>query len=114
MFIVELAKQAKLTKEMISMIERGVYTPKIKTLKKLSEALDIPIWYLGCFENLPEDTLGQRLRKAKLYAGLISSELAQILSASHRSVCSWERDEAIPSPENKLAVDEFIRTQLSD
>lgn len=114
LFIVELAKQVNLNKQIISMIERGAYTPKIKTLKKLSEALDVPIWYLGCFENLPEDTLGQRLKKARLYAGLLSSELAQILSASHRSVGSWERDEAIPSPENQLAIDEFIRIQLSD
>ena len=49
------------------------------TVRALAKALEQLIWFLGCYEVLPEDTLGQRIRKARLYHGLTKKEFADKL-----------------------------------
>lgn len=37
------------------------------SLRLLSDVLDVSVAYLGGFENLPESTLGERIKKARLF-----------------------------------------------
>jgi transcriptional regulator with XRE-family HTH domain len=41
---------------------------------------------------LPENTLGQRIRKARLYHGLTKKEFADKLGVNEKTVRLWEED----------------------
>jgi hypothetical protein len=56
-----------ITPEGLSIIERKAGILEMKTLRKLAVLLEQPIWYLGCFENMPEDTFFEKLEKARCY-----------------------------------------------
>ncbi|HEX6922350.1 MAG TPA: hypothetical protein VF149_00885, partial [Bacillales bacterium] len=49
-----------------------------KTIKKLAKVLSKPIWYLGCYDILPEKTIGQKFKKARLHHALTLSDAANI------------------------------------
>lgn len=55
------------------------------TVRALAEALKQPVWFLGCYELLPEDTLGQRIRKARLYHGLTKKEFANRFGVNEKT-----------------------------
>ena len=48
--------------------------------------------FLGCYEKLPEDTLGQRIRKTRLYHGLTKKEFSDRLGVNEKTVRLWEAD----------------------
>ncbi|MFK4164623.1 helix-turn-helix domain-containing protein [Paenibacillus lautus] len=93
----ELAALAELTPETISMMENGVHPPSLKSLRKISACLNRPIYYLGCFETLPEATFGERLKKARLFQGLTKDELAKKLMVDPKSILNWESNKLTPS-----------------
>ncbi|WP_100538091.1 helix-turn-helix transcriptional regulator [Paenibacillus sp. GM2FR] len=105
----ELAALSGLTPETISMMENGVHPPSLKSLKKISACLVQPIHYLGCYENLPEGTFGERLKKARLYHGLTKEEAATKLGVDSKSITSWETDRVEPSNKHLSKVDLFLR-----
>jgi transcriptional regulator with XRE-family HTH domain len=47
--------------------------------------------------EIPEWTLGDRLRKAREHAGLKQSELAEMIGIARSSVVSYESDRTVPS-----------------
>ena len=53
MKIIEVSRITGLTSSMISQVERSLISPSIDTLRKISEAIDIPISYF--FEDSNED-----------------------------------------------------------
>ncbi|UYZ15190.1 helix-turn-helix domain-containing protein [Brevibacillus sp. WF146] len=69
MLLVDLAAATGLSVRSLRLAEQNKSTVSPPNLRRLSEALAVPIAYLGCFENLPEQTLGQRIKKARLYHG---------------------------------------------
>jgi len=75
----ELAFRSNMSPETISYLESGTVSPSFPTLCKLSSALDVPIWYLGCFELLPKNNLGEKIFKARHYHGMIRKEFAKKL-----------------------------------
>ncbi|BFH63885.1 helix-turn-helix transcriptional regulator [Paenibacillus azoreducens] len=104
----ELAFLAGLSPEAISMIENGANCPSLPTLRKLSECLSKPIWYLGCFEDMPEDTLGDRVKKARYYHGYFIEEAAKHLRVDPRSLTNWEKNRTTTSNKYINQVNEFI------
>lgn len=46
---------------------------------------------------MPEDTIGQRIRKARYYRGLQASEAAIELGVDVKTISNWESDKNIPS-----------------
>ncbi|MNN81698.1 hypothetical protein D3C81_1985480 [compost metagenome] len=74
--------------------------------------MDKPISFLGCFEDLPENTLGQKLVKARLYHGLLVKEAAAILNVDSKTITNWELDKKIPSSAKKPALMKFIELLL--
>lgn len=54
------------------------------TARALAAALKQPVWFLGCYDALPEDLLGQRIRKARLYEGLTKKEFADRLGVNEK------------------------------
>ena len=92
MDIVDVARAAGLSTATVSKIENGRQMPIVVTVRALAEALKQPVWFLGCYEALPEGTLGQRIRKARLYYGLTKKEFAERLGVNEKTIRLWEED----------------------
>ncbi|MBP2632526.1 MAG: hypothetical protein H6Q70_3154 [Firmicutes bacterium] len=104
---VELAREINCVPATIIMIAKtGRYN--IATLKKISDVLEQPIEFLGCFENMPETTFGERLKKARYYHGYDRKEAAETLGFNTRSFYDWERDKREPSIESLNRLYPFI------
>lgn len=104
----ELAALSGLTPETISMMENGVHTPSLKSLRKLSAYLSQPIYYLGCFETLPETTFGERLKKARLYHGLTKEEIALQLGVDSKTIKNWELNRNTPNTKHTKNIKSFV------
>lgn len=52
----------------------------------------MPTAHLGGFEKLPEKTLGQQIKKARLYRGLTKTKFARAIGVDVRTLRSWEND----------------------
>ncbi|MBO2945771.1 helix-turn-helix transcriptional regulator [Paenibacillus sp. F411] len=105
----ELAALSGLTPEAISMMENGVHPPSLKSLIKISACLNRPIYYLGCFEALPEKTLGERIKKARLYKGYTKEKLAMNLNVDPKSILNWETNKVRPSSKNLQELKMYLQ-----
>lgn len=105
MSIIDLATVSGLSVPTISCVEnnRGKFLPS--NVKLLSSILKVPIWYLGCYDLLPEETIGQKIRKSRLYYGQTIEEYSHDIKINPRTLRDWENDIQIPLPKNlaKLA-----------
>lgn len=107
--IEELAKLSKVSPGTIGLIELGQHKPSLKTLRKLSQSLDVQISYLGNFDKLPENTLGQRIKKARLYHGLSQNDLADLIGVGFFTIVSWEKDTCIPQNSNMIIMNKYLQ-----
>lgn len=106
--ILELAEQIEISMTALSKIERGVTTPSPPTLRKISFILERPISYIGCLENLPQESLGQKFKKARLYQGLLVTEVATILNVDVKTIKNWESDRRVPTIISSDTLEEFL------
>ncbi|GED55019.1 XRE family transcriptional regulator [Brevibacillus borstelensis] len=108
MLLVDLAAATGLSVRSLRLAEQNKSTVSPPNLRKLSEALGVSVAYLGCFENFPEHTLGQRLKKARLYHGYNKREFAKKIGVSARMIWLWEKDEYQPSEQYIERIDTFL------
>ncbi len=95
--IAELAHVINMTVTNLNYIENDKVKASLPTLRILSCNLNTEISYLGCFERMPEETLGQRITKARHYAGLTKKELAERLGVDVKTISNWEKDYCKPA-----------------
>lgn len=50
----------------------------------------IKIYYLGCFETLPKETIVSKIKKARLYYGLNKKEFATRLGVDVHTLIDWK------------------------
>lgn len=83
----ELSSLSEISYNYITALESGKYKPNFKVLNRLSQALDKPVWYwyLGCYEDMPEDNFTDKLKKARHYHGDSKKDLANKIGANNRS-----------------------------
>lgn len=112
MTIAKLAEIAGLSVSTVGDAERERATPSLSVLRKLARALDVSVAYLGCFEELPEETLGQRIRKARLCRGLMKVEFARLLGVDVRTLREWENDKRKPSSKSMAMLGRFLVASL--
>ena len=112
MTIARLAEIARLSVSTVTDAEGGHVMPSLPVLRKLSRVLGVSIAYLGCFEGLPEETLGQRIRKARLCRGLMKVEFAQVLGVNVKTLREWESDKRKPSTKNLVMLREHLHIAL--
>ncbi|NJJ37790.1 helix-turn-helix domain-containing protein [Paenibacillus apii] len=93
-------------------IEGKKIMPSLSTLKCLSELFNLPVSYLGCFESLPEETLGQRIKKARMYQGLRVAEFAKLLGVDQKTINNWENDRRKPLSKHMKEIKKFVDTSL--
>ncbi|GIO06186.1 hypothetical protein J31TS6_22140 [Brevibacillus reuszeri] len=97
MYLIDLASITGLCTRTIGLVESNKQIASPPTLRLLSKALDVPISFLGCFEQLPEATLGNRITKARLYHGYSKREFAKLLDVDVKSLYNWENDRVVPA-----------------
>lgn len=76
--IVELSEQINVTSGYISQIERDLISPSLQVLKRLSEALDVPLSLLFTEENKGNVITIQQSDRTKVKFGNINVELEYI------------------------------------
>ena len=108
MSMVKLAKLAGVNVRTIVDAEGGRVTSSLPVLRKFAQGLDVSVVYLGCFDKLPERTLGERIRKAWLCKGLTKTEFAQVLGVDMKSLWAWENDKNKPSQKNHEGIRKYI------
>ncbi len=97
--IEKLAEMTGLSSNTISKIEKGVHAPTITHLRAIAKALNSSVAYLGCFENLPENTWAEKIKKFRLMKGLTQQEFADKLGVNLKTLSDWERGVRQPSIE---------------
>ena len=89
-----LAAHVGISPDGLSNIERkATDMTKMKILRKLATTLEQPIWFLGCFENMPENTFFERLEKARCYHGHTKVEMAAEIGVNKRTIFVWKDKE---------------------
>ncbi|WP_283248949.1 helix-turn-helix domain-containing protein [Paenibacillus antibioticophila] len=105
----ELSQVAEISITSIGYIERNVVVASLPTLRKLSKCLKEPIHFLGCFEGMPEDTIGQRFKKARYYRGLLGREAADLICVDEKTINNWESGRKVPSNKYYCKIKEFLK-----
>jgi len=113
MTIRDLAAATGLSVTAIGSLEADKFKATLPHLRSLARVLGVPIAYLGCFERLPENTLGQRITKARLYHGLTKEEMAWAIGVDQKTLRSWEQDKHQPLQRYSTVLDAYL-AMLSD
>jgi len=77
-------------------------------LRMIPKSLCISIEYLSCFEILPENTLAQRVTKARLFHGLTKEEFAQIIGVDVKTLRNWEQGKYVPLPRYTDDLNQYL------
>lgn len=86
LMLVDLAAKTGLSVVAIRMAEQNKTKVTPPNLRILANALEVSIAYLGCFESLPEETQGQRIKKARLYHGYTKVGFGALFGLSGRAI----------------------------
>jgi len=108
LLLVDLANLTGLSTRTLQLAEQNKTRLSPPNLRLLSRILEVPIAYLGCFETLPEDTLGKRIKKVRLYSGLTKREFATHFGLSDRMIQGWEKDEYLPNEKYMAKLKSFV------
>ena len=103
--IAELAEATGMTTSNLNLIELNKTNASLPTLRKLARILEVEIAYLGCFENMPEETVGEQIAKARFHQGITKKELAELIKKDVKTVTNWENGKNQPG----LKIKNLIR-----
>ncbi len=106
---VDLARAIGVTDRALWQIEEGRSQASLPTLKRLAEKLNVSVAYLGGFENLPEETLPQKIKKARMWHGMTIKEFAAAIGVNEHSVGKWEKGKQYPSEDNITVLNKYIK-----
>lgn len=109
MDITDVANQTGLRFETLSRLENGhTLWLKTLTLRLLTKVLKQPAYFLGCFDLFPTDTLGQHIKKARLYHCLNIEKFSVELKVDIRTIRYWEQDVYEPTKENLRKLESYM------
>lgn len=95
----ELADKTTLLLKTIIAVESNVRKVELCVAKKYSIFFGMPVGYFLEADKLPSDTLPQKIKKARLMAGLTQKELAEKLGFTEWTVRNWENERSQPLKE---------------
>jgi len=103
----QLAQSSGVSEATISKIENLHSTGQdVQVIKRLSVALSQPIWFIGCYDLLPDDTHSSIMRKVRLFRGQYVCEFAADLDIDPTALSRHENCKSSP-PDHVM---EKIRT----
>lgn len=103
----EAANLAGLSVKGLRLVEQGNGCPRLSTVKKLADIYGVPFTELYSFENLPENSIGERVRKIRLSMGLSQSAFAACIGVNPRTIEDWEADKHSPLPDYAKILDKL-------
>ncbi len=68
------------------------------TVKNLSDYYHLPYYFLGAYDQLPEDNVADQLRKGRLYRLQTQSDAAEFFGISPRTYNKWEQGQMSMAP----------------
>jgi transcriptional regulator with XRE-family HTH domain len=89
----ELSSLSNISYNYITALESGRYKPNFRVLNKLSQVLDKSIFYLGCFEDMPQETCKDKFRKPRYYNGDTRKNVVAKLGLNEHAIKDWEEKE---------------------
>ena len=108
MTIRDLCAVTGLSDVTIKNLESDKFNASLPNLRKFAKVLKVSIEYLGCFEMLPENTLAQRITKARLFHGLTKEEFAQIIGVDVKTLRNWEQGKHVPLPRYSDVLNQYL------
>ncbi len=108
MTIHELAATSGLSRATITAAEADRHQPGIISLRRLAAVLGCSVAHLGRYEDLPEDTLSQRITKTRLYHGETIEEFAKTLKINERTLRDWELGVRPPNKKHLNGLAPFL------
>jgi len=108
MTIRDLCAVTGLSDVTIKNLESDKFNASLPNLRKFAKVLKVSIEYLGCFEILPENTLAQRVTKARLFHGLTKEEFAQIIGVDVKTLRNWEQGKHVPLPRYSDVLNQYL------
>jgi site-specific DNA recombinase len=104
----ELSSLSNISYNYLTALESGRYKLNFRVLNKLSQVLDKPIWYLGCFEDMSEDNFIDKFKKARHYYGDSKKKLANKIEANECTIRDWEKGLRFPSDKYIKFIEEYM------
>ena len=92
----------------IKNLESDKFNASLPNLRMFAKVLRISIGYLGCFEMLPENTLAQRVTKARLFHGLTKEEFAHVIGVDVKTLRNWEQGKHVPLSRYSDALNQYL------
>lgn len=89
----ELAKIGKTTVSSISHIVNGkCRTISSDTTRAMGKYFDLPHWFFNAYDSLPDNTPGEKLKKARMYRLLSLADASRFFNVSVKTYLNWERN----------------------
>jgi len=92
----------------IKQLEADKFNASLSNLRKFAKVLKVSIEYLGCFEMLLENTLAQRITKARLFYGFTKEEFAPIIGVDVKTLRNWEQGKHTPLPRYSDVLNQYM------
>jgi len=110
----ELSELSGISLTTLSKIENNhCLNHNVKVIKRLADALHQPIWFIGCYDLLPNDSLGDQIRRMRLHNGQYIQELANELGIDSHLVSRYENDTATPPEKVNIKIQNLINQLAS-
>lgn len=94
----ELAEKCSMADSAVRKYESGKIVPKIEMLKRIADALEMPVGAFLPSMGLGEST-GSRIKIARARQGVTQAELAEKMGVTPQSISQYERNIINPKPE---------------
>jgi len=108
MTIRDLCAVTGLSDVTIKNLESDKFNASLSNLRKFAKVLRVSIEYLGCFEMLPENTLAQRITKARLFYGFTKEEFAPIIGVDVKTLRNWEQGKHVPLSRYSDVLNQYL------
>ena len=94
----ELAEKCSMADSAVRKYESGKIVPKIEMLKRIADALEMPVGAFLPSMGLGEST-GSRIKIARERQGVTQAELAEKMGVTPQTISQYERNIINPKPE---------------
>jgi hypothetical protein len=87
------------------------------TIKAMGDYFGLPYYFIGAYDQLPDSTIPEQLRKGRFYRLMSLVDAAAFFAVSNKTYCNWEHgrigssDKAKRPDPDKLAKWTAIFTQ---
>lgn len=110
----ELARIGNTNTASISGVENGrFHTLRPATLRAISDHYSLPYSFLGAYDQLPDDTIAEKLLKGRLYRLVDQGKAAVHFGVDRRTYFKWEHGQIATGPRAKRILPDKLASWIS-